>query len=150
MAFTNDPTLARDRVRMIVGDVDGLNCLVDDEWYEYFLKERNLTESRTALEIAKAILARYTANTREVVDQVEVYGNQEFNQYLQWLEKFISDPSLSGMGAPMPYAGGISKSDMRANNRNRDNHNPASKVSHERGHRGDLEIFPDFKLHRDW
>ena len=119
--FTNDPTNIIDRIRLTVGDTDELNEYISDQWYTHFITVNNSNETRAAIDAAKAILVRFTSNTREKVDQVEVYGNELFPNYLAWLKDFIENPALSGLKSPSPYAGGVSISDMAANNSNSDN-----------------------------
>ena len=112
MSFTNDPNNPIDRVRIRVGDTDPLNEYVTDTWYSYYLTENNNNETLTAIDIAKLIIVQFTGSTREKVDQVEIWGNDKFDNYLEWLKDFIENPSLSGLGSPSPYASGISISDM--------------------------------------
>lgn len=119
--FRNDPTRPIDRVRIRVGDTSELNEFITDHWYEYYLCELEGNETLVAIEVAKAILVKFSGSTRNVVDQVEMYDNQKFEQYLVWIKEFINNPHLSGMRPPMPYAGGISKSDVQANRDNEDN-----------------------------
>lgn len=114
MAFTNDPQIPRDRVRIRVGDTDPLNEYVADTWYDYYLQENSQNETLTALDIAKIILAKFASCTREKVDQVEIWGNDKFDNYLEWLKEFVENPALSGLGSPCPYASGISISDMES------------------------------------
>jgi hypothetical protein len=119
--FSNDPKNPLDRIRLKVGDTDVENEYLDDNWYVHFYTSNDRNEVRASIECAKAILARFTGNTREVVDQVEIYGNQQFENYLKWLKSYISDPDLSGIRSPVPFAGGISKSDMIERSNNQDN-----------------------------
>lgn len=130
MAFTNDPALARDRIRLRVGDTDPLDPFLDDLWYEYYLENNQSNETRAAIDCAKAILARFSRNSREKVDQVEIYGNLQFEQYLSWLKSFVSDPDISGLAPPMPFAGGISKSRIEENRRNSDNVSAPTRVGY--------------------
>lgn len=110
--FSNDPQNPLDRMRLKVGDTDVDNEYLSTEWYAYFYNKLDGNETLASVECAKAILARFTGSTREVVDQVEIYGNDQFRNYLLWLEKFISDPNISGLRSPVPFAGGISKYDI--------------------------------------
>jgi len=127
MAFTNNPLNPLDRIRLAISDTDTENSLIADQWYQYYLDINEGNEKKTAIQIAKTILAQYTGYTREREGMVEVYGNEMFNQYLKWLKALISDPSLGLLSAPMPYAGGISKSDFCNNNLNIDNIRPWRK-----------------------
>lgn len=115
MPFMNDPSRPVDRVRMRVGDVNTANEHLADAWYDYYLSISGGSESSAAVKAAGAILASFTENIRERVDQVEIYGNHQFENYLKFLQELIRNPSIAGMGPPMPYAGGISKSDMDKN-----------------------------------
>ena len=121
MAYTNDPNSATDRVRNLVGDTDNSNEYLSDSWYTYYLTQNSDNERLAAVEAAKSILANFTSSTRARLDQLEVYENQQFDQYLQWLKNFIENPSLSGILSPVPYMGGLSDSDMRSNNLVTDN-----------------------------
>lgn len=129
MAFTDNPALARDRVRITVGDTDTVNSYVSDAWYDYYLSEYNNNEGKTALAVAKKILAMYSGWTREREAQVEIYGADAFNNYLKFVNDLIKDPSFSLLSAPMPYLGGSSVSDMRANDANPDNVRPPIRRS---------------------
>jgi len=124
MAFTDNPTLARDRIRLMIGDTDTLMPFISDGWYDYYLTQNNNNEKTTAIEVAKKILAMYTGWTREREGQCERYGQEAFDNYLKWLKDLISDPSLGLLSAPMPYLGGSSKSDMAANDAVADNVRP--------------------------
>lgn len=119
--FTNDPCNPLDRIRLLVGDTSEVNEYLADQWYVYFLQKNQDNETLASIEAAKAILSRFTSHTREKVDQVELWGNDKFNNYLIWLKDYIENPSISGLQSPVPYAGGISESDMQANRNNTDN-----------------------------
>lgn len=121
MSYTNDPNNPIDRVRLTVGDVDTINEYLSDNWYQYFLTKNSNNEILASIDCAKAILAHFTSNGHEKIDQVEIWGKDQFDNYLKWLKDFIENPSLSGIRSPVPYAGGISKSDIRENNANSDN-----------------------------
>ena len=121
MSYTNDPTRDIDRVRVKVGDTDTNNEYLSDDWYSYYLTQNSSNERLAAIDAAKSILAKFTSSTRAKLDQLEVYENQQFDQYLKWLKNFIEDPSISGLLSPVPYAGGVSESDMRDNNTTTDN-----------------------------
>lgn len=121
MPYTNDPNNPIDRVRINIGDTDIDNEYISDAWYLYYYTVLENNEVLTSIEVAKKVLAKFTSNTREITDQVEIYGNETFKQYLQWLKEFIENPSLSGLRSPVPYGGGISLIDIENNNSNSDN-----------------------------
>ena len=99
---------------MMIGDTQPDAEFIADGWYSYFLQQSSNNEKKAAIEVAKRILAMYSGYTREREGLVEVYGSEAFNNYLKWLKAYLTDPSLSGLSAPMPYAGGTSYSDMQA------------------------------------
>ena len=129
MAFTDNPLIPRDRVRIMIGDIDPTMSLVSDGWYDYYLTQYSNNEKQTAIEVAKKILAQYANSAaRERTDQVEYYGKEQFDAYLEWLKQLISDPNLGLLSAAMPYLGGSSKSDMVANDLVTDNVRPCITV----------------------
>lgn len=128
MAFTNDVLNPIDRIRLTVGDTDPDNALIDDQWYGYYLA-KGWSENTVALEIARRILAMYAGEgSRQRVGQVEIYGKERFDAYLQWLKDLITSGLTS---PPIPYCGGISKQDMLDNDSNLDNVRPWRKYNHE-------------------
>jgi hypothetical protein len=100
---------------------DTVNEFYSDDWYNYYLTLHSNNETLAAIAIAKIILSKFTSNTRAKLDQLEVHDNQQFEQYLKWLNDFINNPAISGLRSPVPYCGGISASDMRDNNLVTDN-----------------------------
>lgn len=127
MSFQDDPLNPIDRIRLKIGDIDPDLPLVQDQWYGYFLS-LGYTENAVALEIARKILAQYANNaSRQRVDQVENYGKEQFDSYLKWLKDLVN----SGLMSPaIPYAGGISVSDMVENDSNLDNVRPWRSYNH--------------------
>lgn len=121
MAYTGDPTnSATDRVRLLVGDIwDDFEILQDTD-YQYWLDKYDGNENRSALDAARAILFKLTRLTRERTGDIEVYGSEWFKDYRAALQDMLKNPDLS-INIAMPYAGGISKSDMLDNDSNTDN-----------------------------
>lgn len=111
-------------VRLYVGDSNIDMLILPDETYQYFLDKYSGNVNRAALDAAKCILFELTkAPTRERAGQVEVW-NEWANAYRKALQLFLKDPNLS-LSTFQPYAGGISKADMQANDANEDNVRPA-------------------------
>jgi len=124
MAFTSDPVNnPTDRVRLITGDTDPVYEFLDDSTYTYVLDKNNSNERQAAIEASRYILANITRYTRERTGDIEVYGNEFFKNYKEYLLELVNNPNFSGI-LPMPYAGGISKSDMLKNDENTDNARP--------------------------
>lgn len=125
MSFTGDPiNNPIDRVRLITGDTDPVYEFLDDVTYQYLLDKNNNNEKQAALEGARYILANIARYTRERTGDIEVYGNEFFNNYRKYLLELVNNPNFSSI-LPMPYAGGISKKDMLENDQNPDNNRPA-------------------------
>ena len=121
MPYSGNPAnSATDRVRLLVGDIwDDFEILQDAD-YQFWLDKYLGNENRTALDAARAILFKLTRLTRERTGDIEVYGSEWFKDYRAALQDMLKNPDLS-INIAMPYAGGISKSDMRDNDSNSDN-----------------------------
>lgn len=121
MPYTNDPANNPvDRIRLNVGDVwEDMEYLTDAD-YEYFLAAANGNERRATMDAVRAILFKLTRMTRERTGDIEVYGGDWFNNYMKALQLILKDPNIS-ISLAVPYAGGISRSDMQANRCDPDN-----------------------------
>ncbi len=115
MAYTGSPaTSAVDRVRLACGDIDTTLVFLDDATYQYYLDKNSGNEKRTARELMPIILLSLAKMRRERAYQVEVYGADTFNNYMQALKLALANPAIYDVEFT-PYAGGISRSDMEAN-----------------------------------
>lgn len=121
MPYTNDPANNPiDRIRLNVGDIwDDMEYLTDAD-YQYFLDAADGNERRATMDAVRAILFKLTRMTRERTGDIEVYGGDWFNNYMKALQLILKDPNIS-ISLAVPYAGGISKSDMQANRCDPDN-----------------------------
>jgi hypothetical protein len=120
LAYTNSPaTNPIDRVRLLVGDVFTDFEILDDNTYQYFLDKYNGDEMLAAIAAAKVIKFQIAKTpTREKAGNYEVWS--EFaERYTDALDDLI-DKGETSLYVGMPYAGGISRSDMLKNNLNRD------------------------------
>lgn len=121
MAYTNDPANSpTDAVRLLVGDIYPDIEMLQDTEYQYFLDKYDGNVNRSAVDAARSIMFVLSRWTRERTGDIEVYGSEWAKNYRQALLEFVKNPNLSIYNA-MPYAGGISKSDMVANDLNTDN-----------------------------
>lgn len=120
MAYTGNPAdSALDRIRLAVGDTLP-QPILDDDTYQWLLDKYQDNETRAAIDAAQMILFNLTRYVRERTGDIEVYGGNFFDNYRDALMEWLRNPNLSSIVA-MPYAGGISVSDMQANNDNPDN-----------------------------
>lgn len=118
MAYTGDPSNnTLDAVYLEIGLTDptiSIN-LIDDTEIQYFLDKNSGSVRKASLDAAKSVLFRLSFFIRERADVLEIYGSDYFKQYSSALKTFISNPEYGSISVAMPYAGGISRSDIRAN-----------------------------------
>jgi hypothetical protein len=111
VAYTNSPaTSATDRLRLNVGDIYSVEIL-DDETYTYYLTKNENNERRATRDLFTVLLFALSRYTQERAGQLEVYGQQYFQNYLAAVKLAITNPSIDSITA-MPFAGGISRTDM--------------------------------------
>lgn len=121
MPYTGNPaTSATDRVRLLVGDIWDDYEILQDSDYQFWLDKYDGNETRSALDAARSILFKLARLTRERTGDIEVYGSEWFKDYRAALQDMLKNPDLS-INISMPYAGGISKADMVANDQDCDN-----------------------------
>lgn len=121
MPYSGNPaTSATDRVRLNVGDIWPDMELLHDEDYQYFIDKYAGNENRATLDAARTLLFTLARFTRERTGDIEVYGGDIFSNYYKALELILKDPNAA-ISLAMPYAGGISRTDMHANRIDNDN-----------------------------
>lgn len=107
------------KVRLNVGDTIPDFMILTDDDYAYFLEIEHNSVPRASIRSAQAILFNLSRYTRERTGEIEVYGGDWFKNYIDALKLFLNNSLLSpAINSAMPYAGGISVSDMMANKRN--------------------------------
>lgn len=120
MPYNGDLSNPIMQVRLNVADTfDDVELLKDAE-YAYFLDKYNGNVNRATIDAARSILFKLARNTRERIDVLEIHGDQWARQYRDTLIEMLRNPELT-VSVAMPYAGGISKEDMYANDSNSDN-----------------------------
>jgi hypothetical protein len=112
-----------EQVRLIIGDVPSspfYQLFTSDE-IEFFLEVNNgnvQLAARMAAISASFQLAGWSS--RERTGDIEVWSNLS-TQYLKALENLINNPISNIPNGMMPWAGGISWDDVKANNSDPDN-----------------------------
>ena len=92
-SYTGDPTNNPiDALRIMLGDLDDVNPIYQDEEIDYFLSLNNDNIQAAFYQLALSILPKFTRMARERAGQIEVYGGDYFNNYLAWI-KLISKPT---------------------------------------------------------
>jgi hypothetical protein len=108
-------------VRIELGDTSELPVMSDEE-INYFLSKNDWNIRRTCLDVAKSMLLKLSMATDSTVDIFSIKGSSAAKQYMQALKMYISDPNLNQtLQTLQGYAGGVSRSDMQANDANLDN-----------------------------
>lgn len=121
MAYHGDPkNNPTDELRLVTGDIwEDMEYLTDAD-YQYFLDRNDGNIRRAGLDAMRAILFKLSRGARERAGDIEVYGSEYFKNYLAALQLVLRNPDIA-LSLAVPYAGGISKSDMLANDMNCDN-----------------------------
>lgn len=116
-------------VRYEVQDIELGLYILPDATYEYILTKNEGSIARSSIDAARMILMRLAISSKDqVVDIITLRGSKTVESYRQALLLFISNPSLNPLlNNASGWAGGVSLSEMRANNSTADNNiNPLS------------------------
>ena len=109
------------KLRVEVGDTDVSFPILDESSYEYFLEKHSNNLNRAAIDAARAILFQLSTMNSETVSIFSV-KNTSAEAYRQALLLYIKDQNLNPIYQNLQgYFGGVSISDMQANNDNLDN-----------------------------
>ena len=110
------------QVKLEVADLDQAFPLLSDADYDYLLLKHNNSVVRAAVDAARIILLLLSQRTDETVDVFSVRGSKAAEQYRLALELYIKNPQLNPLYNNLQgYVGGVSISDMEANNADLDN-----------------------------
>ena len=109
-------------IRIELGDTSNEWPIMSDDEYNYFLSKHDWSIRRASMDAAKSIMLKLSMRTDETVDIFSIKGSSAAKNYMQALQMYIKNPDLNAMYDKVQgYAGGISKSDMQANDSNLDN-----------------------------
>ena len=109
-------------VKLEIGLVADASDLLTDEEITYYLEKNNNNIPKAARDCAKTVLFILSQRVHERADVLEIWGHDWFNNYYKTLKMYLNDPNFSfAINGAMPYAGGISVADIRANVENYDN-----------------------------
>lgn len=109
-------------LRIELGDMSPEFPIMSDAEYRYFLDKNDWSIRRAAMDAAKSIMLKLSMRTDETVDIFSIKSSGTAKQYMQALQMYIKNPDLNSLyNTLMPYAGGISKTDMLANDATSDN-----------------------------
>lgn len=109
-------------VRLTIGLIGNAYDLLSDDEITHYLTKNNNNIRRTCLDCGKTVLFILAQLTHTKADVLEEWSHDWFNNYYKTLQMYMNDPNFSfAINGAMPYAGGISVSDIRANVENCDN-----------------------------
>ena len=109
-------------IRYELSDTDPNFPLLSDDEIAYYLQKNGDSLGRTSIDCARAILMKLSMRDSVSIDIFALRGPQSAAQYMQALKMYIRDPNLNPLYQnAQGYVGGVSKSDMQANDCNIDN-----------------------------
>lgn len=107
-SYTGDPTNNPiDALRIMLGDLDDVNPIYQDEEIEYFLSLNQDNIQAAFYQLALSILPKFARFARERAGQIEVYGGDYFNNYLAWIKMITkpNSPAFQMIDGGMYYGG---------------------------------------------
>ena len=111
-----------EEVRLEIGLLGQAYQLLSDEEVQYFLNKNNGNIRRASSSAGKTVLFILSQLVHTKASELESWDNDWFNNYYKTLQMYLNDPNFSfAINGAMPYAGGISVEDIRANVENYDN-----------------------------
>ena len=111
-----------EEVRLEIGLLGQAYQLLSDEEIQYFLNKNNGNIRRASSSAGKTVLFILSQLVHTKASELESWDNDWFNNYYKTLQMYLNDPNFSfAINGAMPYAGGISVADIRANIENYDN-----------------------------
>lgn len=109
-------------VRYELADTDPGFPLMSDAEITYFIEKHTNSIRRASLDCARAALFKLSMRSDETVDIFSLRGTAAAKNYMQALTMYLKDPNLNPVYNNLGiYAGGVSKSDMLANDSDPDN-----------------------------
>jgi hypothetical protein len=100
-----DPQTPIGKIRLRIGDWGDLP-LLPDSVLESALEDCNNSLPRAAAMCAQYVLGMLTAKTHRKLANIEVWSNEHFSNYVQFLKMTVLNPHTMGV-SPIPYAGEI-------------------------------------------
>ena len=111
-----------EEVRLEIGLIGQAYQLLSDEEIQYFLNKNNGNIRRASSSAGKTVLFILSQLVHTKASELESWDHDWFNNYYKTLQMYLNDPNFSfAINGAMPYAGGISVADIRANIENYDN-----------------------------
>jgi hypothetical protein len=102
-------TDAADAVRVLVGDTDASNALLDDDTYTLILATEPWLYPQAAL-AASMLAGKYAQEMRKRVGSLWRFAEQQYDHYRNLAQYLRQESARRSHGAP--FAGGISEADI--------------------------------------
>lgn len=120
--YSGDPSDSpKDAIRFIVQDTDENNQLVQDEEINFLLDRNGQDIDLTATRIATTIARGFAQNADFVTPDLEVRYREQAKLYSDLADQLKEETSITNA---VPYAGGISVSDIEAREADTDRKTP--------------------------
>lgn len=103
----------RDKVRLLIGDTDEDDPLIYDQEIAFFLEEFGGVRAAAAA-AARAIAAKFSRLADKQVGDLSLKMSQKAKAYLDLAGSLNDGTGRTAALLAIPYAGGISRSDVRA------------------------------------
>ena len=128
MSFSYNPALPtdKDKVRLFIGDTNSADVLLQDEEIAALLAMFG-SVAIASVKACNSIAAKYARYADQETGDISVRYSQIAATYRE-LAQSLQD-GLTGLSAPMPYAGGISRSDKLTREQDTDRVAPAFTVT---------------------
>ena len=120
------------QVRMEIQDVTPGLYILDDTTISYYLTKNNESVTRASMDAARAVLMRLAmTSTEETIDIMSIKTRYQAQEYRLALQMYLANPLLNPVLQNVKgYVGGVSKSDMLANDSVIDNNTVYSPASY--------------------
>ena len=120
------------QVRMEIQDVTPGLYILDDTTISYYLTKNNESVTRASMDAARAVLMRLAmTSTEETIDIMSIKTRYQAQEYRLALQMYLANPLLNPVIQNVKgYVGGVSKSDMLANDSVIDNNIVVSPSSY--------------------
>lgn len=100
-----DPSTDEGKLRLKLSDWQDIPLLPSSVYQQTLLDNNNNLQACTVT-LGSYILGMLAHKTHRKLSQIEVWSNEQFKQYLQYLTLIIKDPAFSG-ASPIPYGSGM-------------------------------------------
>lgn len=104
----NPGSSSRDELRFLIGDTDSADPLFSDEELDYLLTEHGGSVPAAAMASCRRLIAKYSRYVDQKTGDIDIKYSQRISQLNSLMD------TLRGDLRPVPYAGGISVSDIEA------------------------------------